>query len=52
MPDYKRMYIMMFRAAEIAVRELEENKAPDRAILVLKLAQAACEEIYISAEPQ
>lgn len=37
MPDYKEMYLTLFRAAEEAVQ-------------TLIAAQRACEEMYISAE--
>ena len=48
MPDYKRMYAIMFRSAELAIRELQTSKNAEQAIFILKLAQSACEEIYIS----
>ena len=48
MPDYKRMYAIMFRAAELAVRELQTTNNTQQAVFILKLAQSACEEIYIS----
>ena len=46
MTDYKRMYQIMFRAAEYAVREIEKGE-PDTAVFAIKLAQLACENIYI-----
>ncbi|MBQ3257978.1 MAG: hypothetical protein IJA67_11275 [Oscillospiraceae bacterium] len=48
MTDYQRMYIAMFRAAETAVRFLEEDMPKEAAIFVLKLGQIICEEIYIA----
>ena len=49
MPDYKRMYAIMFRAAELAVRYIENNEA-ENAVLALKIAQLACENIYIESD--
>ena len=49
MIDYKRMYITMFQAAELAVRSLERSEAKESAISILKGAQLACEDIYISS---
>lgn len=48
MADYKRMYILMFRAAEYAVRLLEKGDIP-HAIFTLKLAQLQCENIFIES---
>ncbi|MBR4077348.1 MAG: hypothetical protein IKK17_01955 [Oscillospiraceae bacterium] len=50
MPDYKKMYITMFRAAELAVQSLEQDETKDNAIFILKFAQLACENIYITSE--
>ena len=50
MPNYKKMYITMFRAAELAVRSLEQDESKDNAVFILKLAQLACENIYINSE--
>ena len=49
MADYKQMYAIMFRAAEMAVRYTENNE-PKNAILALKLAQLICENIYIESD--
>lgn len=49
MADYKRMYILLFRAAEYAVRLLEKGDIPN-AIFTLKLAQLQCENIYIESD--
>ena len=46
MPDYKRMYTIMFRAAELAVRYIETGET-DKAVFAIKTAQLACENIYI-----
>lgn len=47
MPDYQQMYLMMMRAAEAALRELEDAQKK------LIAAQQACEELYISQpEPE
>ena len=46
MVDYKRMYQIMFRAAEYAVRQMEQGEL-ETAIYAIKLAQLACENIYI-----
>ena len=48
MADYKKMYILMFRAAEYAVRLLERGDVAN-ALLALKLAQLKCEDIYIES---
>ena len=42
MPDYQQMYLTMMRAAEAALRELEDAQKK------LIAAQQACEELYIS----
>jgi len=47
--DYKRMYQVMFRAAEYAVRKMEQGEI-DTAVFAIKLAQLACENIYIETE--
>ena len=49
MADYKHMYILLFRAAEYAVRLLEKGDIPN-AIFTLKLAQLQCENIYIESD--
>lgn len=48
MADYKKMYTIMFRGAEMAVRYIENNEA-NNAIVALKLAQLICENIYIES---
>jgi hypothetical protein len=47
--DYKRMYAIMFRAAELAVRYIE-NDEHENAVIALKAAQLACEHIYIESD--
>ena len=49
MADYRRMYRLMFQAAEKAVRQLEENDMLG-AVWTIKNAQLECEEIYIDTE--
>ena len=49
MPNYEKMYFMLFNAITDAVRLLEENKIAD-ASLKLMMAQYNVEELYISAE--
>ena len=49
MADYQRMYTIMFRAAEMAVRYIENNES-NNAITALKLAQLICENIYIESD--
>lgn len=39
MPDYREMYLTLFRAAEQAIQTLIE-------------AQRACEELYLNAPPE
>lgn len=46
MTDYQRMYVIMFRAAEYAVRELEKENVAN-AMTAIKLAQLVCENIYL-----
>ena len=48
MADYEKMYFLMFRAAERAVRQLE-GKDIAGAVQTLQKAQLACEEIYIES---
>jgi len=48
MVDYEKMYILMFRASERAVRQMEKNDIP-AALRTIKEAQLACETIYIEA---
>ena len=49
MADYKRMYILLSRAAEYAVRLLEKGDIK-HTIFTLKLAQLQCENIYIESD--
>ena len=49
MPNYEKMYFLLFNAITDAVRLLEENKIAD-ASLKLLIAQHDAEELYISAE--
>ena len=49
MPNYEKMYYMLFNAITDAVRLLEENKIAD-ASLKLLMAQYDAEEEYINAE--
>ena len=51
MADYRRMYRLMFQAAEKAVRQLEENDMLG-AVWTIKNAQLECEEIYIDTEDE
>lgn len=48
MPDYQKMYYLLFNAITDALTELEST-GPDAAVQRLKTAQADCEELYISA---
>ncbi len=47
--DYKRMYAIMFRAAELAVRYIESGEA-ENAVFALQTAQLVCENIYIESD--
>ena len=49
MPDYKKMYLLLFNAITDALIELESQN-PGRAALILQKAQADAEEIYIQEE--
>ena len=49
MPDYEKMYHMLFNAITDALEELEED-APDAAAEILQQAQCDAEEVYIKAE--
>lgn len=49
MADYQRMYTIMFRAAEMAVRYIENHES-NNAITALKLAQLICKNIYIESD--
>jgi len=48
MADYEKMYGLMFRASERAVRQLKENDLLG-AVWTIKNAQLECEEIYIES---
>ena len=48
MVDYKKMYRIMFRGAEMAVRYIENNESKN-AVIAIKLAQLICENIYIES---
>ena len=55
MPDYQKMYAIMFNAATDAINIMNESKNKNqteitRCITLLSAAQIACEELYISAE--
>lgn len=49
MADYQKMYVLMFRAAECAVRLLEQGDVAN-AVFALKVAQLQCENIYLESE--
>ncbi len=49
MPDYRKMYLLLFNAVTDALAELEHQN-PGRAALVLQKAQADTEEMYIQGE--
>lgn len=49
MPDYKKLYFMLFAAAADAVEYLEQEE-PERARLRLIRAQQAAEEQYLAGE--
>ena len=49
MPDYEKMYHMLFNAITDALEELKE-KAPDAAADTLRQAQCDAEEMYIQVE--
>ena len=46
MPDYEKLYHILFNAATDAVEKLPEGEARD----ILISAQQKCEEIYIEEE--
>ena len=48
MIDYKKLYFSLFNALTDAIEKLEQNKNI-QALCILKLAQTATEEFYISA---
>ena len=49
--DYKRMYAIMFRAAELAVRYIEKDEK-ENAVFALKTAQLVCENIYMETSDE
>lgn len=48
MPDYEKMYHILFNAITNALRELEAGRAEEAARLLMK-AQRETEELYIEA---
>ena len=46
MADYQRMYVLMFRASELAARFMEQGDI-ENALLTLRIAQLQCENIYL-----
>ena len=48
MADYQRMYVLMFRASELAARLIEQGDV-ENALLTLRIAQLQCENIYLEA---
>jgi len=48
MADYRKMYRLMARTAEYAVREIQQGNL-DAAVFALKLAQLKCEDIYLES---
>lgn len=52
MANYREMYIHLFQSAERAARLLEERGALGvrAALLLLRKAQADCEELYLDYE--
>lgn len=46
MPDYKEMYLIMMRASERALRQMED------ASQILIAAQQQCEEVYLADEEE
>ena len=44
MPDYKEMYLIMVRASEKALRQMEEASQ-----LIIE-AQQKCEDLYLASE--
>ena len=57
MPDYQKMYCLMFHAAEDAISILgtppysaEEIAVRTKAVDTLIAAQQACEDIYVESE--
>ncbi len=48
MPDYQKMYYMLFNAITDAIEEMGKNVGAAKELLIL--AQQQTEELYISAE--
>ena len=49
MPDYKKMYLLLFNAITDALAALGKQN-PGRAALILQKAQTDTEEIYIQSK--
>lgn len=49
MTDYRKMYVLLFRATEYTVRLLEQGDVSN-AILALRIAQLQCENIFLESE--
>jgi len=49
MPDYARLYRLLFNAVTDAVRALDRGECAGAAAL-LRAAQLRCEELYMDAE--
>ncbi len=49
MPDYEKLYHLLFNAITDALEKLEQNQ-PQTAAELLRQAQQKSEEIYIEAE--
>ena len=49
MPDYQKLYVMMFNAATAALAAMERLDI-GQAKEILKKAQCAAEELYVTAE--
>ena len=48
MPDYSKMYLVMFNAATDAVNALQEGGVSTAASILIA-AQQRCEELYLAA---
>ncbi len=49
MPDYQKMYLLLFNAITDALAQLQAQNS-GRAALILQKAQADAEELYIEAD--
>ena len=49
MPDYQKMYLLLFNAITDALTQLQAQNM-GRAALILQKAQADAEELYIAAD--